>query len=94
LNLAILANFGEYSHLLKWPFQEICETRQTRQHLPSRVAGTRHTRRHSPTCFAWTRQTRQHSPKAIFEKNVTRLAKFARVLSELRKFGTSGHCLA
>jgi hypothetical protein len=27
--------FGEYSHSPKWPFSEICETRQARQHLPS-----------------------------------------------------------
>ena len=33
--------------------------------------------------------TRQHLPKAVFEKNVTRLAK---VLSESREFGVSGHC--
>ncbi len=50
-----------------------------RVHLPSRVARTR--------------QTRRHSPKAIFEKNVTCLAKFARVTCESRKFGTSGNSL-
>jgi hypothetical protein len=38
-------------------------------------------------------QTRRDSPKAIFEKNVTRLAKFARVIRNSRKFGASGHCL-
>jgi hypothetical protein len=43
--------------------------------------------------FGRTRQTRRHSPNAIFEKNVTRLAKFARVLSESHKFGASGQCL-
>jgi hypothetical protein len=32
-------------------------------------------------------------PKAIFEKNVTRLDTFARVMSESREFGASGHCL-
>jgi hypothetical protein len=50
----------------------------------------------SPTfakLFCKTCQTRQHSPKAIFEKNVTRLAKFARVICESRKFGASSHCL-
>jgi hypothetical protein len=57
------------------------------------LASTRQTRRHLPTCFAWTRQTRRHLPKAIFEKNVTRLDTFARVMSESRKFGASGHCL-
>ncbi len=31
--------------------------------------------------------------KAIFEKNVTRLATFARVICHSRKFGASGHCL-
>ncbi len=50
--------------------------------------------RHSPSHFASTRQTRQHSPKAIFEKNVTRLAKFARVIRETRADFASSHCLA
>ncbi len=40
-----------------------------------------------------TRQTRRHSPEAIFEKNVTLLAKFARVTRESREFGASGHSL-
>ena len=31
--------------------------------------------------------------RPFVKKNVTRLAKFARVLSESRKFGASGHCL-
>ncbi len=43
--------------------------------------------------FGRTRQTRRHSPNAIFEKNVTCLAKFARVLSESHEFGASGQCL-
>jgi hypothetical protein len=71
--------FGENLHSPKWSFLEIFDTRQSR--------------RHSPTIFARTRQTHGHSPKAICEKNVTRLAKFARVLSESRKFGASGHYL-
>ena len=71
--------FCEYSHSPKQSFSEICKTRQTRRHSPSRVDRTR--------------QTRRHLPKAIFEKNVTRLVKFARVLSESREFGASGHCL-
>jgi hypothetical protein len=81
-----IAVFGEYSHSPKQPFSEICETRQTCRHLPSRVgrtcwhlpnhfARTRRTRRHLPNHFARTRQTRRHLPKAIFEKNVTRLTK-------------------
>jgi hypothetical protein len=37
--------------------------------------------------------TRRHSPKAIFEKNVTRLAKFVRVILDTREFGPSSHCL-
>jgi hypothetical protein len=40
-----------------------------------------------------TRQTRPYSPKAIFDKNVTRLDTFARVIRHFRKFGASGHCL-
>ncbi len=43
--------------------------------------------------FAWTRQTRRNSPKAIFEKNVTRLAKFARVIRETCTNFASSHCL-
>ncbi len=41
----------------------------------------------------FTRQTRPHLPKAIFEKNVTCLDKFARVTRESREFGTSGGSL-
>jgi hypothetical protein len=69
----------EYSHSPKWLFSEICETRQTRQHLPNH--------------FARTCQTRQNLPKAIFEKNVTRLAKFAQVIRETRGHFASSHCL-
>jgi hypothetical protein len=58
------------------------------------LASTRQTRRHSPSTFARTRQTRRHSPTAIFEKNVTRLDTFARVIRHFREFGASGHCLA
>ena len=73
--------------------QDLASTRQTRRHSPSTFVRTRQTRRHSPSHVARTRQTRQHSPKAIFEKNVTRLDKFAQVMSESREFGASGHCL-
>jgi hypothetical protein len=48
---------------------------------------------HSPTCFARTRQTGRNSPKAIFEKNVPRLAKLARVICETCSHFTSSHCL-
>ena len=71
----------------------LASTRQTCQHLPTWFARTRQTRRHSPNWFARTRQTRRHSPKAIFEKNVTRLDTFARVMSESHEFEVSGHCL-
>jgi hypothetical protein len=47
---------------------------------------------HSPANLA-NSSTRRHSPKAIFEKNVTRLDKFAGVIGESREFGASGHCL-
>ncbi len=60
---------------------------------PNRLPMTRQTRPHSPSHLPSTRQTRQHLPKAIFEKNVTRLDKFARVMGESREFGVSGHCL-
>ena len=97
----------KFSCLHQHSSRGLASTRQTRRHSPTCFARTRQTRRHLPTCFARTRQTRKtrrhsptcfartrrHSPKAIFEKNVTRLAKFAQVLSESRKFGTSCHSL-
>jgi hypothetical protein len=73
--------------------QDLASTRQTRRHSPSTFARTRQTRRHSPSHVARTRQTRRHSPKAIFEKNVTRLDTFARVIRHFREFGASRHCL-
>jgi hypothetical protein len=57
------------------------------------LASTRQTRQHSPSHVVRTRQTRRHSPKAIFEKNVTRLDTFARVICHFHEFGASGHCL-
>ncbi len=71
----------------------VARTRQTRRHSPSRVARTRQTRQHLPHHLPSTRQTRRHSPKTIFEKNVTRLATFARVIRHSREFGASGNCL-
>ncbi len=71
----------------------VARTRQSRRHLPSRVARTRQTRQHSPNHLPSTPQTRRHSPNAIFEKNVTRLTTFARVIHHSREFGASGHCL-
>jgi hypothetical protein len=50
-------------------------------------------RGHLPSCVARTRQTHRDSPKAIFEKNVTCLAKFSRLMRESREFGASSHCL-
>jgi hypothetical protein len=38
---AKLAIFGEFELSPKWPFSEICKTRQTHRHSPSRVARTR-----------------------------------------------------
>ncbi len=71
----------------------LASTRQTRRHSPSRVVWTRQTRQHSPSRVARTRQTRRRLPKAIFEKNVTHLDTFARVIRDSCKFGASGHCL-
>jgi hypothetical protein len=51
---------------------------------------------HSPNIcqpFPRTRYIRSHSTFAIFEKNVTRLDTFARVIRHFGKFGASGHCL-
>ncbi len=70
------------------------QTRYIRRHSPTYFARTRYIRRHSPTYFARTRQTRPHSPKGFFEKNVTRLDTFARVIRHSGEFGASGHCLS
>jgi hypothetical protein len=43
--------------------------------------------------FARTRQTRRNLPKVIFEKNVTRLAKFMRVIRVTSAAFASSHCL-
>jgi hypothetical protein len=39
------AIFVEFEYSPKWPFLEMCRTRQTRRHSPSRVARTRQTRK-------------------------------------------------
>ena len=49
--------------------------------------------RHSPTTFPGLDTFARHSPKAIFEKNVTCLDTFARVIRHFGEFGASGHCL-
>ncbi len=85
--------FGEYSHSPKWPFSEIWETRQTRRHLPNHFEMFRQTCWHLPSLFARTRQTSRYLPNAMFWKNVTRLAKFAWVLSDSGKCGVSSQCL-
>ena len=69
---AKLAVFGECEYSPKRPFSEMCETRQTRRHSPSRVAQTRQTRRHSPSRVARTRQTRRHSPSHVARTRQTR----------------------
>ncbi len=51
------------------------------------------TRPHSSRSFERNWQTCRHSLNAIFEKNVTRLDKYAQVLSESDKCGASSHCL-
>ncbi len=51
------SEFIEFEYSPKWPFSEMCRTRQTRQHLPAWFALTHQTRRHLPTCFGWTHQT-------------------------------------
>jgi hypothetical protein len=54
---------------------------------------TRQTRRHSPTYFPGLARLADICQKAFFEKNVTHLDTFARVIRHSRKFGASGHCL-
>jgi hypothetical protein len=43
--------------------------------------------------FRRTRQTRHIRQTLFFEKNVTRLDTFARVIHQFGEFGVSGHCL-
>ncbi len=73
---AKLAVFGECEYSSKRPFSEICETRQTCRHSPSRVARTRLTRQHLPSRVARTRQTRKR--------------RVWRVLCEFSESGESG----
>ncbi len=61
--------------------------------LAKSILNTRQTRIHQNEAIRGTPQTRPHSPKAFFEKNETRLTKFARVMSKSHEFGASGHCL-
>jgi hypothetical protein len=44
-------------------------------------------------CTSSFARTCRHSQKVIFEKNLTLLAKFARVMIECGKWCASGHCL-
>ncbi len=60
--------------------------------LAKNILNTRQTRIRQNVAICGTRQNQPHSPKAIFEKNVTRLAKFARVICNSYEFGAS-HCL-
>jgi hypothetical protein len=87
---AKLAVFGECEYSPKRPFSEMCETRQTRRHSPSRVARTRQTRRHSPSRVGRTRQTRRHSPSRVARTRLTRERRVWQVLSEFSKSGESG----
>ncbi len=73
---AKLAVFGKCEYSPKRPFSEMCETRQTRRHSPSRVARTRQTRRHSPSRVARTCQTRRHSPCSVARTRQTREGEF------------------
>jgi hypothetical protein len=86
------AIFVEFEYSPKWSFWKIGWTLYIRQHSPTCFGRTRYIRRHSPTYFARTRHTRPHSPKVFFEKNVTRLDTFARVISHTGEFEASGHC--
>ena len=74
------------------PFSEMCETRQTRRHSPSRVARTRQTRRHSPSRVARTRQTRRHSPSRVARTRQTRERRVWRGLREFSESGEFGEC--
>ena len=87
------AIFGEFEYSPKWSFLKIGRTRYIRRHSPTCFGRTRYIRPTFANHFPRTRYIRSHSPKAIFEKNVTRLDTFARVIRHFGEFGASGHCL-
>jgi hypothetical protein len=64
-----------------------------RRHWPPYFARTRYIRPTFANHFPRTRYIRSRSTFAIFEKNVTRLDTFVRVIRHFGKFGASGHCL-
>ena len=61
--------------------------------LAKSILNTRQTRIRQNVAICGTRQTRRHSLWQVFEKNVTRLDTFARVIRHFGEFGASGHCL-
>ncbi len=75
------AIFGEFEYLPKWPFSEMCRTRQTCRHSPSHVARTHQTRQHLPNHFARTRQTRERQVWQVLHK-----------FSEFGEFGEFREC--
>ncbi len=68
-------------------------TRYIRPTFANHFPRTRYIRPTFANHFPRTRYIRSHSPKAIFEKNVTCLDTFARVICHFGEFGASGHCL-
>ena len=67
-------------------------TRQTRRHLPSRVARTRQTQQHSPSLVARTRQTCRHSPSPVARTRQTRERQVWHILCEFSNSGKFGKC--
>jgi hypothetical protein len=86
------SEFVEFEYSPKWPFSEMCRTRQTRRHSPSRVARTRQNRRHSPSRVVRTRQTRRHSPSRVARTRQTRERRVWQVLCEFSESGEFGEC--
>jgi hypothetical protein len=84
------AIFGEFEYSPKWPFSEMCRTRQTRRHSPSRVAWTCQTRRHSPSRVVRTRETRRHLPSRVARTRQTRERRVWQVLCEFSESGEFG----
>ncbi len=91
--MTYLITYSHTSETCRHSPNSLPRTRQTRRHSPNHLPSTRQTRRHLPNRLPSTRQTCRHLPRAIFEKNVTRLDTFARVIRYSREFGASGHCL-
>ena len=87
------ASFGEFEYSPKWPFWKIGRTRYIRPTFANQFPRTRYIRPTFANQFPRTQYICSRSTLATFEKNMTRLDTFARVIRQFGKFGAIGHCL-